>query len=85
MVEGSGGQVTHAMLSQTAGGAQQRVSVLGSAVSLGDGSARGPDQGKGSHALHHALQEGVASEGSWVQVGGLSHQLESPITLSGPG
>ena len=52
------------------GGAQQRVSVLGGTVSLGDCAARGPDQGKGSHALHHALQEGVASEGSQMEVGG---------------
>ena len=70
MVQGSGGQVTHAVLSQAAGGAQQRVSVLGGAVSLRDCAARGPDQGKGSHALHHALQERVASEGSQVEVGG---------------
>ena len=70
MVQGSGGQVTHAVLSQAAGGAQQRVSVLGGAVSLRDCGARGPDQGKGSHALHHALQEGVASEGFQVEAGG---------------
>ena len=70
VVQGTRGQAAHAVLSQAAGGAQQRVLVLGGAVSIGDRGTRGPDQGQGRHTLHHVLQEGVASEGSQVEVGG---------------
>lgn len=70
VVQGTRGQATHAVLSQTAGGAQQRVPVLGGAVSIGDCGACGPDQGQGRHTLHHVLQEGVVSEGSQVEPGG---------------
>lgn len=61
VVQGTGGQATHAVLSQAAGGAQQRVPVLGSTVSIEDCCARGPDQGQGHHTMHHTLWEGVAS------------------------
>lgn len=70
MVQGAGGDAAHAVLGQAAGGAQQRVPILCCTVSIGDGGARGPDQGQGHDALHHALWEGAASEGLLGDVGG---------------
>lgn len=55
MVQGAGGYAAYAVLGQAAGGAQQRVPVLGCAVGIGDGGTRGPDQGQGHHALYHVL------------------------------
>ena len=83
VVQGTGGQVTHAVLGQAAGGAQQRVPVLSGTVSLQDGGARGPDQGQGHHALHHVLWGRVASEGP-EGVRGARPPL-GPLPFSGPG
>ena len=69
VVQGTGGQAAHAVLSQAAGGAQQRVPVLGCTVSVADRGARGPDQGQSHHALHHILREGSASGGPWGKWG----------------
>lgn len=63
MVQGAGGEAAHAVLGQAAGRAEQRVPVLGCAVSTGDGSARGPDQGQGHNSVYDVLWEGTGSEG----------------------
>lgn len=83
MVQGAGGQATHAVLSQAAGGAQQRVPVLSRAVSIEDRAARAPDQRQGHHTLHHVLREEAASEGPPGVWGAQPHL--SPPSLSGPG
>lgn len=64
VVQGAGGEAAHAVLSQAAGRAQERVPILGCAVSIRDSSARGLDQGQGHHSVDHVLWEGVQSEGS---------------------
>lgn len=63
VVQGPGGEAAHAVLGQAAGGAQQRVPVLSSTVSIQDGGARGPDQGQGHHALYRVLRGGGGIRG----------------------
>lgn len=79
VVQGTGGEAAHAVLGQAACGAQQRVLVLGRAVSIGDGGARGPDQRQGRHTLHHVLREGAASEGPPGELGGSAYLGPLPL------